>query len=65
LERRRDHAVALQGCSVVASVIWTAVHDGTDALRFRTGARRGAREESKRKDDTTFIAELKSQIGLA
>lgn len=51
--------------SVVADVIWTAVHDDTDALRFRAGADAGALlKNRKEQDDATFIGELKSQIGL-
>lgn len=51
--------------SVVAEVIWAAVHDETGALRFRAGADAevllAARKEQ---DDATFIGELKSQMGL-
>lgn len=51
--------------SLVAEVIWTAVHDDTDRLRFRAGddaeALLSARAEQ---DDATFIGGLKRAIGL-
>jgi NAD(P)-dependent dehydrogenase (short-subunit alcohol dehydrogenase family) len=50
---------------LVADVIWTAVHDETDRLRFRAGddaeALLSARAEQ---DDAAFIGGLKRQIGL-
>ncbi len=50
---------------VVAEVIWSAVHDETDALRFRAGADAEVLlKHRKAQDDATFIGELKSKIGL-
>jgi NAD(P)-dependent dehydrogenase (short-subunit alcohol dehydrogenase family) len=51
--------------SLVADVIWTAVHDETDTLRYRAGED-AERLLSARKaqDDPTFIGALKRQIGL-
>ena len=51
---------------VVAEVIWTAVTDGSDTLRYRAGA--DAEElltNRKALDDATFIGGLKAQLGLA
>ncbi|MEC8293443.1 MAG: SDR family oxidoreductase [Pseudomonadota bacterium] len=51
--------------SVVAEVIWDAVTDGTDTLRYRAGA--DAVEllnNRKMLDDATFIGGLKTQLGL-
>lgn len=52
--------------SLVAEVIWTAVHDPSDRLRFRAGADAdtllSARAEQ---DDSTFIGGLKRAMGLA
>ena len=51
--------------SLVAEVIWTAAHDGTDALRFRAGEdAEMLLSARKAKDDTTFISELKNQMRL-
>lgn len=50
---------------VVAEVIWDAVTDGTDTLRYRAGA--DAVEllnNRKALDDATFIGRLKAQLGL-
>ena len=50
---------------VVADVIWTAVTDGTDTLRYRAG--RDAVEllnNRKKLDDADFIGGLKAQLGL-
>ena len=50
---------------VVAEVIWQAVTDGTDTLRYRAGA--DAVEllnNRKALDDATFIGGLKAQLGL-
>lgn len=50
---------------VVADVIWTAVTDGTNTLRYRAGA--DAEEllnNRKALDDATFIGGLKAQLGL-
>ena len=50
---------------VVAEVIWEAVTDGTDTLRYRAGA--DAVEllnNRKALDDATFIGGLKAQLGL-
>ena len=51
--------------SVVADVIWTAVTDGTDTLRYTAGD--DARElisNRKALDDETFIGGIKAQFGL-
>ena len=51
--------------NVVAEVIWDAVTDGTDTLRYRAGA--DAVEllnNRKALDDATFIGGLKAQLGL-
>jgi NADP-dependent 3-hydroxy acid dehydrogenase YdfG len=51
--------------SVVADVIWQAVTDGTNQLRYRAGA--DAEEfldNRKNLDDATFIGGLKAQLGL-
>ena len=51
--------------SLVADVIWTAVHDESDTLRFRAGADAEALLDSRKaQDDATFIGRLKSDIGL-
>ena len=50
---------------VVAEVIWNAVTDGTDTLRYRAGA--DAEElltNRKNLDDATFIGGMKAQLGL-
>ncbi|WP_136442606.1 SDR family oxidoreductase [Pacificoceanicola onchidii] len=50
---------------VVGEVIWSAVTDGTDTLRYRAGA--DAEEllsNRKALDDATFIGGLKAQLGL-
>jgi hypothetical protein len=50
---------------VVAEVIYEAVTDGTDQLRYRAGAD-AVEILSNRKaaDDATFFAALKAQLGL-
>lgn len=51
---------------IVAEVIWDAVTDGTDTLRYEAGD--DAKElisNRKTLDDATFIGGLKSQFGLA
>ena len=51
--------------SVVAEVIWTAVTDGTNTLRYRAG--KDAVElldNRKAQDDEFFIGNMKKQIGL-
>jgi NAD(P)-dependent dehydrogenase (short-subunit alcohol dehydrogenase family) len=51
--------------SLVAEVIWTAVHDETDRLRFRAGADAEALLRARAdQDDATFIGGLKREIGL-
>jgi NAD(P)-dependent dehydrogenase (short-subunit alcohol dehydrogenase family) len=50
---------------LVAEVIWTAVHDETDRLRFRAGADAEALLRARAdQDDATFIGGLKREIGL-
>ena len=50
---------------LVAEVIWTAVHDQTDRLRFRAGADAEALLSKRaEQDDASFLGELKAQIGL-
>ena len=52
--------------SVVADVIYGAVTDGTDTLRYRAGADAvQLLDNRKNLDEATFIAGLKSQFGLA
>ena len=61
-----DAAANASPPSLVAEVIWTAVTDGTDTLRYRAGA--DAEElltNRKNLDDATFIGGLKAQLGLA
>ncbi len=48
---------------LVAEVIWSAVHDETDRLRFRAGAEALLRARADQ-DDATFIGGLKREIGL-
>ncbi len=51
--------------SLVAKVIWTAITDETNTLRYTAGD--DAREymaNRKALDDETFIGGLKQQIGL-
>ena len=51
---------------VVAEVIWTAVTDGSDTLRYRAGADAvELLDNRKALDDATFIGGLKAQLGLA
>ncbi|KZK88377.1 Serine 3-dehydrogenase [Pseudovibrio sp. Ad46] len=51
--------------SVVADVIYTAVTDGTDTLRYRAGADAVQfLDNRKALDDATFIGGLKEQLGL-
>ncbi len=51
--------------SVVADVIWQAVTDGTDTLRYRAGADAEELLTSRKAfDDAAFIGGLKSQLGL-
>ncbi len=50
---------------VVAEVIWAAVTDGTDTLRYRAGADAvELLDDRKALDDATFIGGLKAQLGL-
>lgn len=50
---------------VVADVIWSAVTDGTDTLRYRAGDDAVALlDQRKAVDDSTFFAGIKSQFGL-
>lgn len=50
---------------VVAEVIWQAVTDGTDTLRYRAGADAvELLDNRKTLDDATFIGGLKAQLGL-
>ena len=50
---------------VVADVIWDAVTDGTDTLRYRAGADAvELLDNRKALDDATFIGGLKTQLGL-
>jgi NAD(P)-dependent dehydrogenase (short-subunit alcohol dehydrogenase family) len=52
--------------SLVAEVIWTAVHDETDRLRFRAGGDAEALLSARAaQDDATFIGGFKREIGLA
>ena len=51
--------------TVVAEVIWTAVHDETDTLRFRAGADAEALLDARAaQDDAAFIGGLKRRMGL-
>ncbi len=50
---------------VVSEVIWNAVTDGTDTLRYRAGADADMLLDKRNsEDDATFIGDLKTQIGL-
>ncbi|SNT30701.1 SDR family oxidoreductase [Tropicimonas sediminicola] len=50
---------------VVAEVIWNAVTDGSDTLRYRAGADAvELLDNRKALDDATFIGGLKAQLGL-
>lgn len=50
---------------VVAEVIWTAVTDGMDTLRYRAGPDAVALLDNRKAlDDATFIGGLKAQLGL-
>ena len=50
---------------VVADVIWDAVTDGTDTLRYRAGADAVALlDQRKAADDATFFAGIRAQVGL-
>lgn len=50
---------------VVSEVIWNAVTDGTDTLRYRAGADAvQLLDNRKALDDATFIGGLKTQFGL-
>ena len=50
---------------VVAEVIWTAVTDGTNTLRYRAGNDAVALlDHRKAQDDEHFISHLKQQMGL-
>lgn len=50
---------------VVSDVIWTAVTDGTNQLRYRAGAdAEMLLDARKAQDDATFIGALKQNIGL-
>lgn len=51
--------------AVVAEVIWEAVTDGTDTLRYRAGADAvELLDNRKALDDAAFIGGLKAQMGL-
>lgn len=51
--------------AVVAEVIWAAAQDEGATLRFRAGADAEAFLTARRdQDDATFIAEMKSELGL-
>ena len=51
--------------SVVAEVIWTAVTDGTNTLRYRAGVDAvELLDNRKAQDDETFIGGMKQQMGL-
>lgn len=51
--------------SVVAHVVWEAVTDGTDTLRYRAGADAVALLDARKaQDDATFIGEMKRSMGL-
>ena len=51
--------------SLVADVIWTAVHDETDTLRYRAGEDAERLLDARRaQDDGVFIGEMKRSIGL-
>lgn len=51
--------------TVVADVIWDAVTDGTDTLRYRAGSDAVELLDNRKKlDDATFIGGLKAQLGL-
>lgn len=51
--------------SVVAEVIWTAVTDGTNTLRYTAGEdAKVFVANRKAQDDATFIAGIKTQFGL-
>lgn len=50
---------------VVADVIWEAVTDGTDTLRYRAGADAvSILDDRKKQDDATFIGGIKQKMGL-
>ena len=50
---------------VVAEVIWAAVTDGADTLRYRAGADAVELLDNRKKlDDATFIGGIKQQMGL-
>ncbi len=52
--------------SAVAEVVWDAVTDGTDTLRYRAGADAVALLDSRKAlDDATFFAAIKSRMGLS
>jgi NAD(P)-dependent dehydrogenase (short-subunit alcohol dehydrogenase family) len=52
--------------SLVAEVIWDAVTDGTDTLRYRAGADAVAiLDNRKALDDATFFGGIKARTGLA
>lgn len=60
-----DMAANASPASLVAEVIWVAVTDGTNQLRYRAGA--DAEEllnNRKNLDDATFIGGIKAQLGL-
>lgn len=51
--------------SLAAEVIWAAVHDETDRLRFRAGADADALLSARsEQDDATFIGALKRETRL-
>lgn len=50
---------------LVAEVIWAAIHDETDRLRFRAGGDAEALLRARaEQDDSAFIGGLKRELGL-
>ena len=61
-----DAAANASPPSVVADVIWEAVTDGSDTLRYRAGDDAHALLDARKaQDDATFIAGMKAQLGLS
>ena len=60
-----NNAMEPSAPELVAEVIWNAVTDGSDRLRYRAGADAEALlTQRKNADDATFIAGIKQQFGL-
>jgi NAD(P)-dependent dehydrogenase (short-subunit alcohol dehydrogenase family) len=60
-----EQAGLRSGPEVVAEVVWSAVNDGGDTLRFRAGGDAvELLDRRKAQDDATFIAGIKAQFGL-